>query len=96
MTITVKKEVEEELEVKTPSYYESYGSYSRITEKGIVKILPLTDSIIKENKEKAVDIIRNGKEITEEQFLEKFHEVSEKINTLAGISNVPTLNLQTA
>jgi len=99
MTIKAKKITEQEIEVKTPSYYKEYGTYVMITDKALVRTG--IDSIMCFEPKKfmfeetALETIK-WEEISEQEFYEEFRKVSDKINSLAGIYNVPTLQLQEA
>lgn len=98
MKIITKKQIEETMEIKVPACYEKWGTYYKLTEnglscafeKGIYTVTPEESNF----SEEVVKLVSKGKEISESEFNEFFANTIENIGLMAGISNVPTLQLQ--
>lgn len=103
MTIkkTITSEVDVELDFSTPKYYKNADGVSRVTDENTLQVSD--NFIIAYESEKLgayyasrIPGFISGEEISETEFNEDFDTVLNKINSLAGISNVPTLQLQEA
>lgn len=106
MKIITKKQVEEtvEVEIKTPSFYKDMGVFYSLTENCILIVSSSSICSYKPDDayfSKIIEGLQEYKkspfrytEVTKDQFNEKFAQTIENIWLLAGISNVPTLQLQ--
>lgn len=98
MKIKTKKITDEEINIETPFYAkDAYGVFVMITDVAFVRVCFNTIMCFEAKRamfnESVVETI-NWEKTTEQEFYEEFRKVSDKINSLAGISNVPTLQLQ--
>jgi hypothetical protein len=105
MTIKTKKEVEVEIEIdlSTPKFFKKQNDFIMASEENIITVSK--NAILGCNRESVLEsyfrscvteAITDGVEITEEEFNEKYLSTREYFDTIAGISNVPTLQLQEA
>lgn len=97
MKIITKKQVEESIDIKVPACFKDYTCYYKITEDGITTVYSkgaYHNSCDSETFAKNVEAIMKLKEVPESEFNEFFANTIENIGLLAGISNVPTLQLQ--
>ena len=90
MLLTVKKQIEETLEVKTPAYYKDYlGNHHYINEAGIlvsVRRKSVTTWQPEDGKyytEEIEGLLTNGKLCTKEEFDKAYCEMIEKIESAA-------------
>jgi hypothetical protein len=98
MTIKTKKTTEHEINIETPFYAkDGYGVYAMVKDSCSMKVWPSSIMCFEAKKamfNESASEIACWEKITEEEFYDEFRKVSDKINSLAGISNVPTLQLQ--
>lgn len=91
MKVLATKQVQEEIEIQTPAFFKR-NWITKVTDHAIIELLP--DSIIvtrinnaNSSSEKIEELLKKGEPISEFQFNERFIEVRERINELAGISS---------
>lgn len=94
MLLTVNKQIEETLEVKTPCYYKSLSGYHHINESG--QLITVRDRIIfmwepsqgRFYTEEVEKMVRDGESCTRQEFEKAYAEVAEKLGMAAGLVTV--------
>lgn len=94
MLLTVKKQIEETLEVKTPCYYKSLLGFTHLNAVG--QLIAIRDRMIfmwepSQGTYYTEDIermIRDGVVCTKEEFEKAYAEVAEKLGSAAGLVTV--------
>lgn len=94
MLLTVKKQIEETLEVKTPCYYRSLTGIHYINEGGqlvsvsmrMVSIWSPADG--KYYNDDVERLVRDGKPCTKEEFEKKYNEAMAEMNAAVGLMEV--------
>jgi hypothetical protein len=80
ITRTITKKETQEIEITLPAYKKHLnGYYKVISEKDAIQILPLINCISVSDVYGLDEILSEGKDITEDEFNEKFIEVFNKI-----------------
>ena len=92
MLLTVKKQVEETVELKTPAYYKDYiGNYHFINDDG--QLITVRTRMINvwspedgaHYKEAIEELLRRGEPCTQEEFDKAYMDVIEKFENATGI-----------
>jgi hypothetical protein len=94
MLLTVKKQVEETVEVKTPAYYkDSIGNPTYINESG--QLITIRKNMVnmwdpKDGKvyTEAVEEMWKGKPCTKEEFYKAYAEVIVNLNAAVGLMEI--------
>lgn len=94
MLLTVKKQIEETLEVKTPAYYRSVTGFHHINESGqlisigcrMISIWHANDG--KYHNEEIERIVSNGKPCEKEEFEAAYHKAIAEMKTAVGLVEV--------
>jgi hypothetical protein len=95
MLLTVKKQIEETVEIKTPSYYKNYlGNLHHINEAGQLTVvrkqmIHMWDAGHGETYTDAIaELIQEGDPCTKEEFDQAFTEAMNKLKEAAGLVEV--------
>lgn len=86
MKIKIKQLQETELDIKCPSYYKEYGTFTRITEKGIYQVnkqsIFFTPSDYERFGENVLSVIKHGEECSDMEFLDAWDKTISKLSEL--------------
>jgi hypothetical protein len=95
MLLTVKKQIEETVEIKTPAYYKNYiGNFSHINEAGQLitvrkQMINISDSDHgKHYADEVQELLREGQPCTKEEFEKAYAETMAKLNIAVGAVEV--------
>jgi len=94
MLLTVKKQIEETVEVKTPAYYKTSSGHSYINENG--QLTNVRERIIfmwepsqgKFYTDDIEELLRRGEPCTKEEFDAAFVEAMDKMKAAVGLVEV--------
>lgn len=93
MLLTVKKQTEETLEVKTPCYYKTVTGYHFITETGLVSAGSRMISMWGRNdgkyfNEEVERIVNNGKPCNKEEYEKAYAKILNEMNLAVGLAEI--------
>jgi hypothetical protein len=95
MLLTVKKQVEETVEVKTPAYYKNYiGNFYHINEAGQLtavrkQMINVSDADHgKYYTDEVAELLRDGHPCTKEEFDNAYAETMARLNAAVGLVEV--------
>jgi hypothetical protein len=95
MLLTVKKQIEETVEVKTPAYYKNYlGKHSYLNEAGQLitvrkQMINISDPDYgKYYVDEVEELLREGESCTKEEFDKAYAETMAKLNAAVGLIEV--------